>query len=203
MKIRHSEKTSTYIFDGPGGRTGTMLGIQSVCMLGISTLAWFGAYSAITSGKIGFALTLGLVCAGMGVGFLLMALRLLARISRREQLQISADGMTVRRFVNGRTSVVRYPFDQMEDLWFLGDEDFSALPGDGIQSMASEGPALGLRVNTSGSIAFRHNGHLTRFGVGVPSWDAEKIDTAIQERTAGRLRMAGLPEEIPEHHWNR
>jgi len=202
MKSRTQGDSVRFTFRGAGQRSEALLLIQACIFGGIGLLLTYAAFRTFSD----YRFVLAALCFIFGGGFLYMAWRIMARITRREQLWISPKDLTLVTTVNGKRSSRIYPVEEVHNLCYigLGSTPTHILSSENLDPLGfTARQAVVDSVSATGNLAFYHNGKMIRFGIGVPSWEAEIIDRIIREKTGDGLQMAGLPEEIPEHLWNR
>ncbi len=200
MKTRSEGYSQRFIFKSAGSRAEILLMMQFLVMAVVGIAALVAAASVVMDERY----LLGALCALLGGGFCYIAWRLLERLSKREQLLVSPLGITVITFAAGAKAKQTFAWDQIENLCFMGtgpqathplaSEHFDAMGFGGRQAIVNV-------VAAEGNIAFYSGGRMIRFGIGVPSWDAESIAHHIREKSCETVHMAGLPDEISEELW--
>jgi hypothetical protein len=201
MKIKTQGNSVRFIFKGAGQRSEALLLIQACIFGGTGLLLLYAAFRTFADCRY----TLTGFCLLTGGGFSYMGWRIMARTTRREQLWVSPESLTLVTTVNGKRSNRVCPVEEVLNLCYVGigattthhlaSENLDPLGFNARQAIVDS-------VSAAGNLAFYHNGKMIRFGTGVPSWDVEIIDRNLREKTGDSLSIAGLPEEIPEHLWN-
>jgi hypothetical protein len=203
MLIRESGQKTIVIFKGGTGvRSKMMFFIQMLAFCFAGGIVLYAAIAGFQKDKIALSL-LGLAVAG---GLVYMCWRIMARITGKEQLSITGQSLTVITTSNGRATSKTYPVDEIQNLCYIG----SGATGEHLlKSENLDALGFGVRqhfvdaVTAEGNVIFYHDARQVRFGIGLSSWNAEKLNQLLIDKTAGVLSMAGLPEEIPESVWNR
>lgn len=201
MKDSRRSGDTLYTFKGPG-RAGMLLTAQFIVALGMATGFWYIFVTTFNDEPAALSVFAGLA----GTALLFFAWRLISKVTRREQLAVTDAELRIVRIVNGRKQEQAYSLDEVQNLCFLGN---GAMPEHPLASEHFDAMGFGARqamvnvVSADGNLAFYHRGKMIRFGIGVPSWDAALIDREIRARSGDAIRMAGLPDEISDDHWQR
>lgn len=195
------ESANVRFSDHTSKRAKVLFSIEALAYISCTIAMLFVAGWALQEGAF-VPVAFSLVFAA---AFYLAFRRYLRRVTHREELLISPDSITVVKQINGKNTTVKYSINDIHRLRFIGfvqsvdhplkTESFDYL---GFQTQQSVIDA----VTTEGNMAFDYEQQTIYFGIGVPSWDAAKLNELLKQKTGGQLFIADLPEEIPEEVWN-
>src|ERR1043165_5337818 len=194
-------ETYVQLTDYTGTRAKALFSFEALSYAGGTVALVIATCAAIASG----ALLMGLLSAGATVVFIIALRRYFNRVTGFEELVIKPDALILINNRGRKRNTVGYPIDEIEDLHYIGfekpvDHPLKTLSFDyiGLQTQQEVVNA----VMAEGNIGFEWKGQKIRFGIGVPSWEAEELNALFLEKTGGRLFIDGLPEDIPEYEWN-
>ena len=201
MQIKQEKDNTVIVFDNPsGGRIQALFSFEALFYFVAAIVFWAGTLAAIRNES--FSAVIGsLIGASL---FSIAFLRFYFKLSQKETLTIHEHTFTLVTNTNGKKAVVTYDNATVTGLRYTGRKkmlDHQLKTGGfdylGFQTQQEVTDNL----TAEGNIAFDYKHQTIRFGVGVPSWDAEKISQAFNQRTNGQLIIADLPKEIPESVW--
>jgi len=129
--------------------------------------------------------------------FVLIAARILIRISKSEHILLAADSLQLVSRKMGMNTMKEYEYDSILNLCYVGKG--AHMTENGLNTWATVQRSN--MVVDDGDIAFYYKGKLVRFGIGATIWDIEELSALIEEKSSGRVSIAGLPEEIGEDEW--
>lgn len=201
MQIKQEKDATVIIFDNPSGnRIKALFSFEAIFYLAAAFGSWAAALATIRNESY-VAVVFSLILA---VFFSIAFMRFYFKLGQKETLAINESSFTLATNANGKRSVVVYDNAGVTDLRYTGREkmlDHPLKTGNfdylGFQTQQEVTDNL----TAEGNIAFTYKHQTVRFGVGIPSWDAEKISNAFAKATNGQMMIADLPEEIPESEW--
>ena len=190
-----------YLIIPAGGRIQALFSFEALFYVAAAVALWVVTLAAVRSGASFIAMG---TSVSLATFFTVAFLRFYFKLSQKETLTIYESSFTLITNANGKKKVVQYNNADVTELRYTGREkmlDHPLKTGSfdylGFQTQQEVTDNL----TAEGNIAFKYAHQTIRFGVGVPSWDAEKISQAFSQKTNGQLLIADLPEDIPESEW--